>query len=367
MTRIDSSEPRSSAAPDGAPGPEQGRCLVTGGAGFLGINLVRLLLARGVAVRSLDIAPFDYPERDRVEAVLGDIRDPATVAQAMRGVASVVHCAAALPLASDEEIRSTDVEGTRLLLDAAWRQGLPRFVFISSTAVYGVPDHEPIVEGDTLHGVGPYGQAKIDAEALCAAFRERGLCVPVLRPKSFVGPERLGAFELLYDWAASGHGFPVLGDGSNRYQLLDVEDLCKVIWLCLTRERALVDDTFNVGAAEFGSMRDNVQAVLDHAGHGRRVRALPRAPAVAVLRLLRWLRLSPLYPWIYESASHDSVVAIARLQARLGFTPCLSNRQALQRNYDWYLTQRASLRGRSGVSHRVPWKHGALALAKWLF
>jgi len=342
-------------------------CLVTGGSGFLGINLVRLLLRHGISVRSLDIAPFDYPERDRVEAILGDIRDAATVVRAMQGVEAVVHCAAALPLASEADIQSTDVGGTRLLLETALQQRVPRFVFISSTSVYGIPDHSPIRESDALHGVGPYGCAKIEAEGLCTQFRQRGLCVPVLRPKSFVGPERLGAFELLYDWAFDGHGFPVLGRGDNRYQLLDVEDLCEVIWLCLTRERGVVDDTFNVGAKDFGTMRDNFQCVLDRAGHGRRVVALPQRPAVWLLRALEAMHLSPLYRWIYETAAHESEVSIERLQTVLGYTPRYSNRDALQRNYDWYVAHRAEFQGRSGVSHRVPWKHGVLALAKWIF
>ena len=341
--------------------------LVTGGAGFLGINLIRLLLDGGLRVRSLDIAPFDYAERGRIDELRGDIRDADTVARTMQGVQAVVHCAAALPLAPAEEIRSTGVDGTRLLLDEAARQRVACFVFISSTAVYGIPDHHPLREGDALQGVGAYGCAKIDAERLCADYRQRGLCVPVLRPKSFVGPERLGAFELLYDWAADGRGFPMLGSGDNRYQLLDVADLCEVIWLCLMRDRQLVDDTFNVGAREFGSMRDNFQCVLDRAGFGRHVVALPLRPAVWLLRLLEALHLSPLYRWIYETAGQHSEVAIDRLQARLGFTPHHSNRDALQRNYDWYLAHRAEYRGRSGVSHRVPWKRGVLALAKCLF
>lgn len=342
-------------------------CLVTGGAGFLGINLVRLLLARGVRVRSLDIAPFDYPERARVEVILGDIRNPQAVDSALQGVDAVVHCAAALPLASEHDIVSTDVGGTALLLDTARRLGVPRFIFISSTSVYGIPGPHPILEHEALHGVGPYGQAKIDAEALCVKARAQGLCVPVLRPKSFVGPERLGAFELLYDWACDGRGFPVLGSGNNVYQLLDVADLCEVIWLCLTLERQQVNDVFNVGAKEFGTMRENFQCVLDRAGHGRRVVSLPAGPAVAMLRVLERLGLSPLYQWIYESAGHDSVVCIRHLQEALGFTPRHSNGEALQRNYDWYVAHRAEFRGRSGISHRVPWRHGVLAVAKWLF
>jgi nucleoside-diphosphate-sugar epimerase len=343
------------------------RCLVTGGSGFLGINLARALLEQDFSVRTLDIAAFDYPERDRVDAMLGDIRDTTTVDRATRGVDTVVHCAAALPLAGNSEIHSTNVDGTRILIDAALRLGVSRFIFISTTAVYGIPDHCPLREEEPLDGVGPYGCSKIEAERVCAEYRTRGLCVPVLRPKSFVGPERLGAFELLYDWAYEGHGFPVLGNGNNAYQLLDVEDLCSAILRCMTLDSSLVNDTFNVGAKEFGTMRDNFQSVLDRAGHGRRVVAIPARPAVMLLRLLESLRLSPLYRWIYETADHDSVVSIDRLQAKLAFTPRYSNREALQRNYDWYVEHRADFKGHSGVTHRVPWKRGVLGLAKWLF
>ena len=361
------------AGPDAAPvrpqreGGRPARCLVTGGSGFLGVNLVRRLLAEGIAVRSLDLAPFDAALRPRIEAIEGDIRDPAAVDAAMAGVDACVHCAAALPLAPAAEIESTAVTGTRLLLDAAARAGVERFVFVSSTAVYGIPDHHPIGEDSPLHGVGPYGESKIAAERLCDEARAQGRCITVLRPKSFVGPERLGAFELLYDWAYEGRAFPVLGRGDNPYQLLDVADLCEVIWLCLTLPAARVAGTFNVGAAEFGTMRENFQAVLDRAGHGRRVVGLPAAPARWLLRLFAALGLSPLYPWIYETADRASEVAIDRLRTQLGYTPRISNRDALVRNYDWYVAHRTAFAGRRGTTHRVPWKRGVLAIAKWLF
>lgn len=342
--------------------------LVTGGAGFLGINLCRFLLSRHHLVRSLDIAPFDYPERDAIEAMQGDIRDPGAVSRAMDGVDIVVHCAAALPLCASEEIFSTNVAGTRTLLESALRNDVPRFIHISSTAVYGIPDHHPICEHDRLQGVGPYGESKIAAEKLCDEFRLKGLCVPVLRPKSFVGPERLGAFELLYDWAYEGRNFPVLGSGNNRYQLLDVEDLCEAIYLCATGHRNLVNDTFNVAAAEFGSMRDNFQAVLERAGHGKRVVTLPARPSIWVLKVLELLHLSPFYKWIYETAARESFVSIERIERNLGFVPKYSNRNALIRNYDWYVAHRDKIRHTSsGTSHRVAWRKGALQLAKCLF
>ncbi len=315
----------------------------------------------------MDIAPFDYPERTEVDVRQADIRDPTAVEQAMADVQIVVHCAAALPLSSKEEIHSTDVEGTRILLESAARHAVSRFIYISSTSVYGIPDHHPVYEHDALHGVGPYGKAKIGAEELCLDWRQRGLSVAILRPKSFVGPERLGVFELLYDWAYSGKNFPVLGSGDNLYQLLDVADLCDVIVSCATLNADLVNDTFNVGAKLYGSMRDNFQCVLDRAGHGKHVIGLPVRPVIAGLKLLESLHLSPLYQWIYETAAQESFVSIKRIESKLGYAPRYSNRMALIRNYDWYVANRAESLGKTGVTHRVPWKKGALRLVKWFF
>jgi nucleoside-diphosphate-sugar epimerase len=240
-------------------------------------------------------------------------------------------------------------------------------VHVSSTAVYGIPDHHPLREEDPLHGVGPYGEAKVEAEALCVGYRAKGLCVPILRPKSFVGPERLGVFALLYDWAQDGRNFPVLGPGTNRYQLLDVEDLCAAIHLAGTLDATRVNDTFNVGAREFGTIREDYQAVLDRAGLGKRIVSLPAAPAIWTLRALERLRLSPLYRWVYETAATDSFVSIEKAERVLGFAPKYSNQDALIRNYQWYLENRHRFAGQSGVTHRVPWKQGILAVAKRLF
>lgn len=341
--------------------------LVTGGAGFLGINLCRFLLQRGHSVRSMDIAAFDYPERSRIDEHRSDIRDAVAVDAALHGITHVVHCAAALPRSRRAEILSTNIEGTKTLLDGARRHGVERFVFISSTAVYGIPDHHPIREEDRLQGVGPYGESKIAAERHCMEYRRAGLCVPILRPKTFVGPERLGVFGLLYDWAYSGRNFPVLGSGNNHYQLLDVEDLCAAIERCCSAGAESVNDTFNIGAQEFGTLRESFQAVLDRAGHGKHVISLPQGPAIAALRVLEALHLSPLYKWVYETAATESYVSTERLKARTGFAPRHSTQEALIRNYDWYVAHRREFQGKAGVTHRLPWKSGALGLAKYLF
>ncbi len=343
------------------------RYLITGGAGFLGINMARYLMECGHEVTSLDIAPFDYPERDRVREVVGDVRSRADVDRAMADVDIVIHTAAALPLYDHDDILSTDIEGTRTVIESALAHDVDRFVHISSTAVYGIPDHHPLVEDDPVDGVGPYGIGKVEAESICAGYRTQGLCVPVIRPKSFIGPERLGVFALFYDWAKDGKGFPMIGSGNNRYQLCDVEDICQGIYLCCTGPRDAVDDVFNLGAREFTSMKEDYQAVLDEAGFGKKIVGFPAGPVIWTLRLLEKFNLSPLYKWVYETACEDSFVSIEKAERVLGYDPQYSNKDALVRNYRWYLENLSTFEGQSGVSHRVPWKQGILKFAKIFF
>lgn len=343
------------------------RYMVTGGAGFLGINLVRYLLERGHDVTSLDIVPFDYPERDTIRIVDGDIRNREDVDRAMADVDIVVHCAAALPLYKPKDIFSTDIDGTRTVMQSAQDHGIKRCVHVSSTAVYGIPDHHPLYETDPLDGVGPYGISKVKAEAVCDEFRSQGMSVPIIRPKSFIGPERLGVFALFYDWAMDGRGFPMIGSGNNRYQLCDVEDVCQGIYLCATGPVETVNDVFNIGAREFTTMKEDYQAVLDEAGYGKKIHGFPAAPLIWTLRFLEALHLSPLYKWVYETACEDSFVSIEKAERILGYEPLHSNKDALIRNYRWYLAHLHEFENASGVSHRVPWKQGILKFVKVFF
>lgn len=343
--------------------------LITGGSGFLGINLVRYLLQKGYRdIVVLDIADFDYPDvASLITFMKGDIRDRKKVFDATKGVNTVIHTAAALPLYKEHDIFTTDVDGTRNLLEAAHQSHVERFIHISSTAVYGIPDHHPLYEDDKLDGVGPYGKAKIMAEEVCLEYRRKEMCVPILRPKSFVGPERLGVFALFYDWAKDGHGFPMIGSGANRYQLLDVHDLCEAICLCMNLEKERVNDTFNIGAKEFKTMKEDHQAVLDAAGYGKKIVPFPAAPVILGLRFLEALKLSPLYKWVYETASKDSIVSIEKAEQVLGYAPKFSNQDALVRNFRWYLENIDKMQEQSGISHRVPWKQGILRFAKVFF
>ena len=344
------------------------KVLVTGGAGFLGINLVRSLLQKGCSVISLDIANFDYKDvMNKVEVIKGDIRDKNIVDKAVKGCDIVIHAAAALPLFKKEDVFSTDIEGTRNIIEASYKHNVDRVIYISTAAVYAMQDHCPQDENDRLEGVSNYIEAKIRSEAICLEYRKKGMCIPIIRAKTFIGPERLGVFGLFYDWAKDGKAFPMIGSGNNRYQLLDVEDLCEAIYLCMVKDKNIVNDTFNIAAKEFTTMKEDYQAVLDDAGFGRKIVPFPAWPMITALRALEFFHLSPLYKWVYETASKDSFVSIEKAERILGFRPQYSNKDALVRNYRWYLKNIDAIKDQSGISHRAPWKQGILKYFKLIF
>src|SRR6266513_2392362 len=263
------------------------RWAISGGAGFLGLHLARLLLADGQAVRTLDVVPLeDAGLEASVEELRGDVRDPADARRLVEGADVLVHAAAALPIqASREAIRSVNVEGAAVTLAAALEAGVRRAILISSTAVYGVPKVHPIAEDAPLVGVGHYGESKIEAERVAQDAGRRGLEVVILRPKTFLGPERLGVFEILFDWIREGRRIYILGRGHNRYQLLAVEDLVDAIVRAATVPGA-ARQTFNVGATEFGTVRSDLQALIDNAGSDSRLQPVPVKPAELALRAL---------------------------------------------------------------------------------
>lgn len=342
------------------------KLLITGGAGFLGYHIANDLAAEGVQCILYDLLHADlgeYPEGTIGE--IGDIRDAARLKQVFDHYQpdAVVHGAAALPLWRPADIQTVNVDGTRNVLQACVDHGVQRVVQVSSTAVYGVPDKHPLYETDPMVGVGPYGITKIEAERLCDEYRAQGLVVSIVRPKTFIGTARLGVFQILYDWVESGCRIPVIGAGTNRYQLLEVGDLVSAIWLGLSGPADQVNDVFNVGAKVFGTVLEDVGALCAYAGNGASVMPTKAGPVKAFLRVAEVLRLSPLYKWVYGTADTDSFVSTEKIEA-LGWSPKYSNADALIRSYQWYLEHKHEVQGATGVTHRVAWRQGILGLVK---
>lgn len=341
--------------------------VITGGTGFLGCHVAELFLRKGWRVTLLDLAALTEPGLiGNVTVVRGDVRDEKLLEKTLKDADVVVHAAAALPLAKPREIRDVTIRGTECVLEAARRLKIPRVVYICSTAVYGVPKKHPILESDPVIGVGAYGQAKIEAEEICLAYRRRGLVIPIIRPKTFIGTGRLGVFQILFDWIRRGARIPVIGSGKNRYQLLAVSDLADAIYLAATKPAAVANDTFNVGAKQFGTTGDDLNALFNVAGTGARLLPTPAAPIKFTLAVLEAMHLSPLYKWVYATADKDSFVSTEKIEQALGWRAKKSNADTLIETYEWYRQHYREYEKATGITHRVAWKQGALALARWV-
>lgn len=315
-----------------------------------------------MAVRGVDLRPGLGVE------FVGDVRDRKVMAGAMDGADAVVHCAAALPSYPDDQIRSIIVDGTANVLGAAASAKVARVVHISSTAVYGLPNTVPTTEDYPRQPVDVYSAAKAAAEEIAEKHRADGVCLPILRPKTFVGPGRMGLFSMLFEWAEEGRNFPVLGKGDVKIQMFAVEDLVDAVVSVLDAPDDVANDTYNLAAAQFGTLREDFQAVLDAAGHGKRVIGLPAKPALATLNTMQRLRVSPVYGRLLHKLMADSYVSIDKAVERLGFAPKLSNQDAILRTYEWWRSERHSFKNaQSGRTSRDPWRQGVLSVAKIFF
>jgi len=348
------------------------KILVTGGAGFLGLHLAKYFSKKvrsGRDLSLLDIAPFNKKEYPKNCCFLqADIRDVQSFNQLVKSVDVVIHTAAALPLWKKEEIFDINVNGTKNLLDISLKNKVKQFIFISSTAVYGIPKKHPVFENDLLIGVGPYGQSKIEAENLCEEYRKKGMFVTVIRPKTFVGTYRLGVFEILFDWIKDGKKIPVIGSGNNRYQLLDVDDLVEAIYrLMILKDKKKANNVFNIGAEKFYTVKKDLTETFKTVGSQSTILSTPAFLVKKALWVFEKLKISPLYQWIYDTADKDSYVSIKRLIDTLHWHPKYSNSQALIKSYRWYLDHYKEIKANpTGITHTVGWKQGILRWFKRL-
>lgn len=338
------------------------KVLITGGAGFLGVHLCRRFLKDGHSVTIFDIANLDAKDLiSKVTAIKGDIRNAKATEDAAKGQDYIVHAAAALPIQRTKKaIYSVNRDGTKNVLEAALRNKVKRVVFISTTAVYGVPKHLPEKEDSPIDPIGYYGESKVLAEKLCLEYEKKGLEVNIIRPKSFLGPERLGVFELWFEAIYLGHRVFILGNGKNKYQLLAVQDVANAVGKALTS--ITHGEVFNIGAKIFQTWRKDLDSVIKHEKSRSKVTGLPVLPAQIILTLFEWLNLSPLSAWHYKTMPVPSYVSIEKAEKLLKWHPTKSNQELLLESYLWYKENRKKVLNKVGKTHRVGWNFKILNL-----
>jgi nucleoside-diphosphate-sugar epimerase len=335
--------------------------LVTGGSGFVGSNIARLLSHRGETVRVLDLWRDESQPAD-VEFIRADINDRESVQRAMTGVDYVHHTVALVPLAkAGRNFWKVNVEGTRVALQAAVRAKVKMFCHMSSSAVFGSPSVMPITNATPRRPVERYGRAKLEAENLVTRAGDEGLSVSMIRPRTIVGPGRLGIFEILFEWIRDNANIVVIGTGNHLFQFVHADDLAEVsIQSCLQRRKG----TFNVGTEKFGTLREDLGALIRHAGKSSRIRGVPPWLAIGALTALDKLRLSPLGPWHYLTYHKPYYFDIEPVKKELGWQPRFSNQEILQVAYDWFVKERDAEWHPGSSFHKSPVKQGVLRLVK---
>ncbi len=338
--------------------------LVTGGAGYFGSLLVDRLHRMGEQVRVLDISE-DHDLPDDVEVVHADIRDQSAVKKACQGISRVHHNVALVPLAKDRSaFWAVNRDGTRHLLQAAIDAGVEKVLYTSSSAVYGVPESNPVDEAQVPVPREDYGRAKLAAEALCWEFAGHGLDVTVIRPRTIMGLGRLGIIQILFEWIRQGRNIPVFNNGGNVYQFVHADDLADA---CIKAAASPGQAVYNVGAESYGTMRETLQGVVDHAETGSKIVSVPMSPAVALMKVTSALGLSPLGPYHSLMYGRSMYFDITKAKDELEWAPEFSNVEMFCQSYDWYVTNREEVFRRRGASqHRSPAKQGILRLVSWL-
>src|SRR6185295_17702460 len=265
--------------------------LITGGSGFLGNLIARRLHARGEQVRVLDI----WEDRSRpkeIEFVKCDIRDVAGVAKAMHGMDVVHHNVALVPLTkAGTEFWSVNVEGSRIAAEQAVKAGVRTFIHMSSSAIFGAPEC-PVTNDSPFRPVEIYGRAKLAGELAVREISEKGrMPLVVIRPRTILGEGRLGIFQILFQWISENRKIYVIGDGNQKFQFVHAHDLMDAYLLAMDAGKPGV---YNVGTNRFGTLREALDHVIVHAHSTSRVASLPAGLTINTLRVLDWLRLSPL-------------------------------------------------------------------------
>jgi dTDP-glucose 4,6-dehydratase len=312
--------------------------LVTGGAGFIGSNFVRSMLrtlpeARVVVLDKLTYAGnldnlMEVSEDKRYTFIQGDICDPHVVADAMSGCDWVVNFAAETHV--DRSILDasafvrTDVEGAFVLLEAARKQRISRFIQVSTDEVYGnaqAPDgtSRPSLETAALMPLSPYAASKAGADRLAFSYwATYGLPVVITRCSNNYGPYQYPEKQLplFIINALAGRPLPVYGNGRNTRDWIHVDDHCSALLTLLQAPpEQVLGEVFNIGTGEERSIRENAHLILAQLG-------LPESLITFVPDRLGHVR--------------RHAVDTSKFTARLGWAPTIPFAVGIAETITWY-------------------------------
>jgi len=349
------------------------KILITGGAGFLGARLVRYLLKKGeYEIVIFDKLEYHKPENygKKVIYFKGNIiyeEDISKVFQMHRPFYTVYHLAGAMPNkeASDDILWKTNVSGTINVTSESVKNKVKSLIFTSSNVAYGIPQTLPVTEETLLAPIEIYGRSKAKAEKELAIFK-KNINIQIFRCPVIAGVGRLGLQAILFEFISENRNVYMLGDGSNKYQFVDVFDVC----VALEKASHISGfDTYNIGADGVMTLRELYQKVIDFAGSTSKIVSLPKTPALIILSILDRLNISPLGIYQYTMIGRSLYMDTKKIKNKLGWKPKKTNLDTFIENYKWYIRNKANLTeigsGNLSANRSLP-KMGVLKLIKML-
>ncbi|QNI36731.1 NAD-dependent epimerase/dehydratase family protein [Edaphobacter albus] len=340
--------------------------LVTGGSGFFGGVLKRRLLSEGYAVTNIDLVA-DTDTHPALTSIRGDIRDAALLDSifAKGDFRAVLHCAALLAhdTVDDNDLWTSNVDGTRNIAEACRTHGVRQLVFTSTNCLWASNLGHEVREDEPPNPVELYGRSKLAAEQALKPY-ETELNIITIRCPTIIDSGRLGLLAILFEFIDDGKKVWVVGTGGNRYQFIYAQDLATA---CIQAMAYPHSDLFHIGSENVCSLREVYEAVIRDAGTKARVAQLPKAPTIAAMKLAHKLGVSPLGPYHYRMIAEDFIFDTTRIRERLGWRPTVTNQQMMIEAYRYYSSQRRQIHSRKEVSaHSKPAEMGVIRLLKWL-
>jgi nucleoside-diphosphate-sugar epimerase len=331
---------------DAFPQMASSRILVTGATGFTGGHLARRLATQGHAVRALVRGKGQSVDLTQhgIEPVVGDLCDPASLDAATRGIDTVYHIAAAFRQEgmARELFWQINAQGTKLLIEAAIRNGVSRFVHCSTVGVHGDIEHPPANEDATMAPGDHYQESKLEGENIAAQYMRDGrIALTIFRPAGIFGPGDMRFLKLFR--SIKRRRFIMIGDGSTLYHLTYIDDLVDGIILCGTVDAA-IGQAYILAGDQYGTLKDLVGLIAEELAVPPPRLHIPMWPVYCAAFMTEVLCKPlgiepPLYRRRVDFFRKSRAFDISKAKADLGYRPKTGLREGIRRTARWYADQ----------------------------